>query len=1037
MNRHPKSARALFIAALAIAPLASAQTSWTGTTNTNINTATNWSLGLPSATVAGAFPAVASMTNGPTMNAGITMLGLSIDNSGGYLWNLGGTNTLSLGANGLSVTGGASTITAPLASVTAPSTLGVTSSGTLNVGAYTGGWVNTVNNSGILNLTRSTAGTFALGTASAAGSANSYTITNSGTLTSDANMTLSLGNGTSTSAASTITNGSTGIITFSGPVALNTVAAGGSHNFVSNNLSSPVTFNGLVTFSGAVNFSGPGGFTFGGSVVNAGSGSAINFSNTTVTLNRSIGGVFGGIGSSPGRTINFGANTTVNWSASNQFAGTGGSSNYQLVVGQDALINLNGFNDSFAWSGNDKITLSGGTISTGAGVWTMTGNNAQNAIVNGTKVSTITGIVDINIGASAGTRNTAVSDTAVGLDLDIQAVVTNTTTGAGGFNFLRGGTTGNAEVRLSGNNTFNGALTIASDVTLYADNASAMGATATGTTVSAGGTLVVRNGLTYAAETISLPNSVVPGLRSTTGNNTLTGQVSLGTGGAATIQVDADSLIFASGGSLQNGSRPVTKQGPGAIQYNNTAVKYSGQLYLNDGTFAQVPTGEVNTRGANTVLNGGTLGSPDNNTMALGTGSNNVRYGANGGGYAAFGADMSVDVGGATTLVWGGGTVANTLSTTISGGAITSVAGVLFGGSGYNGTEAVTFTAAPSGGTTATGTITVVNGVVTAVNITSGGSGYTAAPTATIAVPTRDGGTVNYLPNGAPLILNSLISAHRVTMIDNIDLAAATASFTGNREIRVLDNTASTNDRAIINGVISSSKAGIGVNKTGAGLLELPSAVTNTYSGPTNVNAGTLLVNGTLGSAGSGTGSNVVTVATGATLGGSGTINRSVTVNTGGTLAPGNSPGILTVNGDLTVNGNYAVELNGPTPGNTASNHDQTVVSGSTTIGAGATLSIDFGSYTPVLLDRFFIIASAGTTPVTGNFVGLSPAGGSAIPFSILGVGNGLISYVGDSASNSVTGGNDVVIYNFVVPEPTTLAGAAAVGLVALRRRRK
>lgn len=90
--------------------------------------------------------------------------------------------------------------------------------------------------------------------------------------------------------------------------------------------------------------------------------------------------------------------------------------------------------------------------------------------------------------------------------------------------------------------------------------------------------------------------------------------------------------------------------------------------------------------------------------------------------------------------------------------------------------------------------------------------------------------------------------------------------------------------------------------KTGAGTMAL--TANNVYTGTTTVNAGTLLVNGSLGAGGG------VTVQTGASLGGTGTINSAVAVNPGGTLAPGASIGTLTVNSSLTLNGNLAVEVN-------------------------------------------------------------------------------------------------------------------------------
>lgn len=75
------------------------------------------------------------------------------------------------------------------------------------------------------------------------------------------------------------------------------------------------------------------------------------------------------------------------------------------------------------------------------------------------------------------------------------------------------------------------------------------------------------------------------------------------------------------------------------------------------------------------------------------------------------------------------------------------------------------------------------------------------------------------------------------------------------------------------------------LNKNGAGTMEL-SNDSNTYSGGTNINAGTLLVNTLTGSA---TGTGQVTIAAGATLAGRGAINTTnanITIN--GTLRVGN-----------------------------------------------------------------------------------------------------------------------------------------------------
>src|SRR5262249_55038250 len=90
---------------------------------------------------------------------------------------------------------------------------------------------------------------------------------------------------------------------------------------------------------------------------------------------------------------------------------------------------------------------------------------------------------------------------------------------------------------------------------------------------------------------------------------------------------------------------------------------------------------------------------------------------------------------------------------------------------------------------------------------------------------------------------------------------------------------------------------------TGSGILALSG--TNTYTGPTTVDAGVLIVNGSIAS------SSLTTVNSCAVLLGSGTVGSTV-INAGGFLVPGNSPGTMTVAGDLTVQRNafYVVQVN-------------------------------------------------------------------------------------------------------------------------------
>ena len=93
------------------------------------------------------------------------------------------------------------------------------------------------------------------------------------------------------------------------------------------------------------------------------------------------------------------------------------------------------------------------------------------------------------------------------------------------------------------------------------------------------------------------------------------------------------------------------------------------------------------------------------------------------------------------------------------------------------------------------------------------------------------------------------------------------------------------------NTTFSGAIGGLGsLIKIGSGALTLTG--TNTYSGPTTINQGGLIVNGSLASP--------VTVNSGGTLSGVGSLT-SATVNAGGLLAPGDPPGTLSLSGSLSL----------------------------------------------------------------------------------------------------------------------------------------
>ena len=72
---------------------------------------------------------------------------------------------------------------------------------------------------------------------------------------------------------------------------------------------------------------------------------------------------------------------------------------------------------------------------------------------------------------------------------------------------------------------------------------------------------------------------------------------------------------------------------------------------------------------------------------------------------------------------------------TITGAGAVDEISFLNHGHGYLATPTVTFSDAPAGGTTATGTVTIIRGVVAGITVDNPGSGYLTPPTITIQSP--------------------------------------------------------------------------------------------------------------------------------------------------------------------------------------------------------------------------------------------------------------------------------------------------------------
>ena len=170
-----------------------------------------------------------------------------------------------------------------------------------------------------------------------------------------------------------------------------------------------------------------------------------------------------------------------------------------------------------------------------------------------------------------------------------------------------------------------------------------------------------------------------------------------------------------------------------------------------------------------------------------------------------------------------------------------------------------------------------------------------------------------------------------------------------------------TNQSGSGTGSFSTISSVIGTNVTGliqnSAVVPLVLSGPNTYSGGTQVNAGTLLVNNTTGP---GAGSGAVTVASGATLGGSGSLTV-VSATITGTVAPGATIGAttgvlaLSTTGGTTINGLLAIGI-------TATGSSTLTTTGGLTLGNASTLKVtgtsgaadyDLANYTGTLAGTF------------------------------------------------------------------------------------
>lgn len=480
----------------------------------------------------------------------------------------------------------------------------------------------------------------------------------------------------------------------------------------------------------------------------------------------------------------------------------------------------------------------------------------------------------------------------------------------------------------------------------------------------------------------------------------------------------------------------ISNTGAMALTGNNS---FTGQIVVLGGTLefnsiANVGGGN-STLGAPTTVANGTISVGDRNTAGtlryVGSGhtSNRVidmRGSAAGVTIEASGSGALVLTGNVigTYPTNGNGQANKTLTLSGTSVAANTLSGVIDNNNNGTGTQSTSLVKAGagtwvlSGTNTYSGTTTIqVGTLIVGTNAPSNANGAFGRATSDVTLGVAGGNSDATILTGGPFTVARIIR-----------LATNNATDTGTRVLTLGGNTPdqSTFSGAIHLGTASQTSRGIVLTAAAGGQVTFSGAIQNptgqdaseaaaaaaitavtktgegtvilsgnsTYTGWTAVNAGALLVNGSLANTAG------VIVNSTATLGGIGTINGPVTVNDGGTLAPGASAGQITLANGLNMSAagtgaNLIWELAALSTNNPGVDFDfVSLTGGNLTLGGQSKLTLDFNLLAANLRPDFatpdsfwssnhsWKIIDATSNPGGTNFVNLVNASFAAGTFA-------------------------------------------------------
>ncbi|CAM4360189.1 autotransporter-associated beta strand repeat-containing protein [Bordetella muralis] len=575
--------------------------------------------------------------------------------------------------------------------------------------------------------------------------------------------------------------------------------------------------------------------------------------------------------------------------------------------------------DDATYSGT--VSGAGSVTKTGAGTLTLTGDNTH---TGGTTVSG--GTLAVNKDSALGANNGALTldggtlQLTSSVDLSPSRAI-NVTANTGTIETVAGVTStigqgiggggaltksGAGTLTLTGNSTYMGGTTIAGG-TLQLGDGGNTGDIQGGVHVQAGGELAFNRSdtVTYY-RVISGEGSVTQqgtGTTILTNTNSYTGGTLISDG---TLQLgDGTEAAGGIAGDVTNNSKLVFNRSS-AVTFDG-AISGSGSVtQLGGGTTTL--TGNNSYRGGTIISNGAIAISADS---ALGDAGGALTLD---GGALALNSSIDLSPTRAISITTRNGTISTAAGTTSTVGQAITGAGtltksgagalILAGDNQYKGTT-ITGGVLQVGNGNATGHIKgyvdISAGSVLALNRSDDAFQFDGVISGDGMLVQQGSGTAT-LTGANTYTGGTAINVGTLSVTADYNLGAAsggltfdrgtllnTAGFTTARDVTLSAGGGTFNTAAAL--VHTGSLSGSGpLTKAGAGVLTL--AGNNDYSGDTQVQAGTLMVNSTLGG--------TATVASGGSLGGVGTVLGAVTINSNGTLL-GHQGQVLTFGSDLTL----------------------------------------------------------------------------------------------------------------------------------------